>query len=70
MMITLFQFERDWGFVASCIPRYKFELLPRLTITAVTDMFGITLGFLCFELQIGLWSKKMREFNRRSHDTE
>lgn len=62
--------ERDWGHVVCRASKYKFEFLPRLTMSAVTDLLEINFGFLWFQLWVGIWSDRMREFNRRSHDTE
>lgn len=62
--------ERDWGHVAGRISSNKFEFLPRLTMTAIADLLEINFGFLWFQLWVGIWSERMREFNRRSHDTE
>lgn len=62
--------ERDWGHVACRISRNKFEFLPRLTMSAVTDLFEINFGFLWFQLWVGIWSDRMREFNRRGHGAE
>ena len=56
--------------MAGRISKYKFEFLPRLTMSAVTDLLEINFGFLWFQLWIGIWSERMREFNRRNHDTE
>lgn len=62
--------ERDWGHVAGRISKYKFDFLPRLTMSAVTDMLEINLGFLWFQVWLTIWSERMREFNRRNHDTK
>ena len=56
--------------MAGRISKYKFEFLPRLTMSAVTDLLEISFGFLWFQLWIGIWSERKREFNRRNHDTE
>ena len=52
--------ERDWGHVACRISRNKFEFLPRLTMTAITDLLEINFGFLWFQLWVGIWSDRMR----------
>jgi hypothetical protein len=63
-------FEKDWGFMAGSISMYKFEFLPRLTMTAIADMLEINLGFLWFQVWLTIWSKRMQDFNRRHHGTE
>lgn len=57
--------ERNWGHVACGISKYKFDFLPRLTMSA-----EINFGFLWFQLWVGIWSDRMREFNRRGHGAE
>lgn len=52
------------------ISKYKFDFLPRLTMPAVTDLLEINFGFLWFQLWVGIWSDRMREFNRRGHGAE
>lgn len=62
--------EKDWGFIACNASAFRVELLPRLTVTNVPHATEINLGFLCFQVWLTLFSREMREFNRRTHDTE
>lgn len=59
-------FEKDWGFVAGSFSKYKFEFLPRLTVTTLTHMLEINLGFLWFQLWLTIFSKPMQEINKNS----
>lgn len=43
-------FEKDWGFLHGEISKYKFDFLPRFTITTTTHMMEIHMGFLCCRL--------------------
>lgn len=63
-------FERDWGFVAGGISKYKFEFLPRLTVVDASHMLEINFGFLWFQIWLTIFSHQMQEFNKRMHDTE
>ena len=62
-------FEKDWGFMAGEISRYKFDLLPRVTWCAIPHVDEISIGFLCLHLQLTIWSREVREFNRRNNGT-
>ena len=59
-------FERDWGFVAGSVSNYRFEFLPRLTMTSITHMLEISVGFLWFQLWLTIYSREMQEFNRKN----
>lgn len=59
-------FEKDWGFMAGGLSKYKFEFLPRLTVTTLTHMLEINLGFLWFQLLLTIFSKPMQEINKNS----
>ena len=62
--------NRYWGFAAARVSKYKFEFLPRFTLNAMTDMLEFSIGFLWFQLWLTVYSRRMREFNRKNHDAE
>lgn len=63
-------FEKDWGFMVCKASAFKVEFLPRLTVTLVPHFTEINLGILCFQVWLTIFSRELREFNRRTHDTE
>ena len=58
-------FEKDWGFMAAGISKYKFEFLPRFTITEIPHMLEFNIGFLWFQIWLTIFSREMQEFNRK-----
>ena len=52
--------------MAGGLSKYKFEFLPRLTVTTLTHMLEINLGFLWFQLLLTIFSKPMQEINKNS----
>ena len=59
-------FEKDWGFLHGEISKYKFDFLPRFTITTTTHMMEIHMGFLCCRLWRTVFSRQMQEFNKNN----
>ena len=59
-------FEKDWGFLHGEISDYKFDFLPRLTITTTSHMMEICMGFLCCHLWLTIFRHQMREFNKNN----
>lgn len=57
-------FERDWGFMHGEISKYKFDFLPRLTITSTSHMLEVNIGIFCFHLWITVFSREMQEINK------
>ena len=75
MMIKTFRFdmhttifERDWGFLVGEISKYKFDFLPRLTITTTKHMMEINIGIFCFHMWLTIFSNEIQEFNRRTRE--
>lgn len=64
-------FERDWGFMHGEISKYKFDLLPRITITDARHMLEINVGIFCFHVWLTIFSREMQEINKmyNQHDT-
>lgn len=62
-------FEGNWGFIACGASAYRVEFLPRLTMTHIPHATEFNLGFLCFQIWLTVYSREMREFNRRNNDT-
>ena len=63
-------FEKDWGFMAGNISKFKFEFLPRLTVINLTRALEINVGFLWFQLWLTIFDRQLQEFNKRENDTE
>lgn len=59
-------FDKDWGFLTFEASKYKFDFFPRLTMVTIPHVMEISFGFLCFRLQLSIWSKVMQEFNRNN----
>ena len=59
-------FEKDWGFLCGEISDYKFDFLPRFTITTTPHMMEIYMGFLCCHLWLTIFRLQMREFNKNN----
>lgn len=62
-------FEKDWGFLAGEVSKYKCDVFPRISITTIPQCMEIIFGFLCFRLQFTIWSRVMQEFNRRTRES-
>lgn len=63
-------FEKDWGFMAGNISKFKFEFLPRLTVINLTHALEINVGFLWFQLWLTIFDRQLQEFNKRENDTK
>ena len=59
-------FEKDWGFLHGEISKYKFDFLPRFTITETAHMMEINMGIFCFHLWLTIFSHQMQEFNKNN----
>lgn len=59
-------FEKDWGFLYGEISDYKFDFLPRFTITTTPHMMEIHMGFLCCHMWLTIFRHQMREFNKNN----
>lgn len=75
MMIKTFRFdmhttifEKDWGFLVGEISKYKFDFLPRLTITTTKHMMEINIGIFCFRLWLTIFDRPLQELNRRARE--
>lgn len=62
-------FENDWGFLVGEISKYKFDFLPRLTITTTKHMMEINIGIFCFHMWLTIFSNEIQEFNRRTRES-
>lgn len=65
-------FNEFWGNLILDFEPHKCDLLPRMTLTVfpVTrpTAFVLQIGFLWFSLNLTLWSKAMREFNKSNRN--
>lgn len=59
-------FEEYWGNLILSVCIGKFDVLPRVTLSAFPRAFIINVGFIFFTLNLTLWDEQMREFNRRN----
>lgn len=64
-------FERDWGFMHGEISKYKFDFLPRVTVSDTRHMLEINVGIFCFRVWLTIFSRELQEINRQygNHDT-
>jgi hypothetical protein len=58
-------FEEHWGILMLSLLSNRFDIFPRVTLAQFPRAFVIHVGFLFFTLHFTIWSKNMREFNRR-----
>lgn len=58
-------FEKYWGNIILSIDFRKFDLLPRVTASFMTNAFIINAGIFGFILNFTVWGKMMRKFNQR-----
>lgn len=59
-------FKKVWGFlVCECDPR-NVDILPRVSISFMTNQLAIHVGFLIFSASLTLWDKQMRGWLRRN----
>lgn len=61
-------FERDWGFLVGEISKYKFDFLPRVTVSTVSHMMEINIGIFCFRLWLTIFDRPLQELNRRTRE--
>jgi hypothetical protein len=61
--------QGDWGFLHGEISKYKFDLLPRITISDTPHILEFNVGIFCFRIWLTIWSKQMQEFNKNNHAT-
>ena len=59
-------FEECWGNLILSVCIGKFDVLPRVTLSAFPRAFVVNVGFVFFTLNLTLWDEQMREFNRRN----
>ena len=64
--ITLF--EKDWGNLVFSFCLAKMDVLPRITLAAMSKATIANVGFLFFTLNLTVWSDDMREFNRSNRE--
>lgn len=65
MMWDIKIFEEHWGILMLSLLSNRFDIFPRVTLTQYPRAFVIHIGFLFFTLHFTIWSRSMREFNRR-----
>lgn len=65
-MIDIKLFEEYWGNLILSVCIGKFDVLPRITLSAFPRAFVINAGFIFFTLNFTVWDERMREFNRRN----
>jgi hypothetical protein len=65
-MKDMILFEEYWGNLILSVCIGKFDVLPRVTLSAFPRAFIINVGFVFFTLNFTIWDEKMREFNRNN----
>ena len=64
-------FERVWGNLLLDVRFNSVDFLPRVTMTAIDHAFIFNIGFLMLSLNLTLWDKQIRDFNKKMQgDTE
>lgn len=63
-------FEKDWGFLHGEISKYRFDFLPRVTVSQIPHMLEINIGFFCFRIWLTIYSDEMQEFNRTTRESK
>lgn len=59
-------FEKDWGNLVFSFCFSKIDVLPRLTLSTISEASIVNIGCLFFTVNFTIWSDKMREFNKKS----
>jgi hypothetical protein len=62
-------FEKYWGLLTLHCSSNQFELLPRLTIIQLADLTTISFGLMMLSLNLTIWGKQMRDFNKERNDS-
>jgi hypothetical protein len=57
-------FENAWGNLLFSVAFTKMDVFPRITASLITDSLILNLGFLWFSLNLTIWDRNMREFNK------
>lgn len=63
-------FEKDWGFLHGEISKYRFDFLPRVTVSQIPHMLEINIGFFWFRIWLTIYSDEMQEFNRTIRESK
>lgn len=58
-------FERVWGNLLLDVRFNSVDFLPRVTMTAIDHAFIFNIGFLMLSLNLTLWDKQIRDFNKK-----
>ena len=62
-------FERDWGFLVGRISKTKFDFLPRVTVTTISNVMEINIGIFCFGLWLSIFDRPLQELNRKARES-
>lgn len=63
-MKDIILFEEYWGNLVLTFCVAKIDILPRVTLSALTGAFIINVGFIFFSLNLTIWDERMRMFNK------
>lgn len=55
----------EWGYLGICVDFNKIDVLPRITASSLQGAFLLNIGFLMLSLDFFVYSKEMKEFNRK-----
>ena len=65
-MIDIILLNRHWGSIDLHISFNRIDLLPRITLSDITGVFVMNVGFLMLNLNLVIYDREFREFNRRA----
>lgn len=69
-MNEIILFDKDWGNLVFSFCLAKMDVLPRVTLSALTGASLINVGFLFFTLNFTIWGDDIREFNRKNRESK
>lgn len=67
-MIDIVLLNKYWGSIDLHICFNKIDILPRITLSDITGVFILNVGFLMLSMNLAVYDKEFREFNRRREE--
>lgn len=63
-MIDIYLLEKDWGCLDLSINFRKIDILPRITLSDMTGVTILNVGFLMLTINLVILDEVLREHNR------
>lgn len=67
-MIDIVLLNKYWGSIDLHICLSKIDILPRMTLSDIRGVLILNVGFLMLSMNLAVYDKEFREFNRRREE--